>query len=269
MHSRQGSNHHCAALLATLAVVAADVARAQLPPNGRDIPQHRLAVSFGWDPVWVVGIAYARAVRDVGGHDGSLEVTLHFPPVLLRDLDAWKLSVGATGLFVASRSDLGLAAGAHTSLAATHDATGRKLAWAFDLTLHPGVYGTDGTIALDCGWRQGLATSMHHADAVRDLFAERYGGADSTRIPAQRVAHSGADAAPDAAAAGPHDGWFRFPARRFRLGLAGACRFGGTTGLQAAVGFERTAQKQGIVANPTLGQLPFTLQAGVEGRWDD
>ena len=232
--------------LVILCCLAAPCA-AQLPIVSNTIADHRVFVTFGWDPVWVGALGYSRALRDfIGQNDAAFDIVVTVPPRLLAGLGAWKIAAGVTALFVGS-SDVGSTAGVHTSLAHTRDDTGTKLAWGAALVLQPGYYGDGWAIAADGGWRGALATYMKHSQAIRDLFGDRYGDA--------------ANGSND----GPRDGWYRFTANRLCAGLVGGGG-GQTLAFFGAGGFEYTIQRQGILASPQLGQLPFYLDAGAVYR---
>jgi hypothetical protein len=89
-----------------------------------------------------------------------------------------------------------------------------------------------------------LATHLHHAEEVEDLFRDRPSSGNG-----------------ESAVEGPYQGWVAAPVERGRVlaraGLAVSPRWR----LELSGGYEGSPSPLGIPANPSLGQLPFILQA--------
>jgi hypothetical protein len=66
--------------------------------------------------------------------------------------------------------------GAHPDLRLARDSTGTKLGLGSSFELRPGLYAERFTIALDVSASFVFTTYMHHSQAVRSLFYERYPG---------------------------------------------------------------------------------------------
>jgi hypothetical protein len=120
----------------------------------------------------------------------------------------------------------------------SHDLLGTQVGVGTDLWVRPGLYRDRFTVAGELGWRQGLVTWVHHSQAVRDLFVGE----------------------------APHGAWIGLPSTRLRGGLATAALVSRAVAIGLSGGLEWTPTSVGGFANPSLGQLPFTVHLTVEVR---
>lgn len=232
-------------------VLCSRSAAADIMVTQRDAPDHRLVMTVGWDQTWVAGLAYGQALRSrYAGAQIELQGQLSVPVLNIPELDAAKLEVGTQWSWF-GRSGLGLATGIQTAWVVTDDPTGTKFGWLGGVSARPGYYTGSGVLALDLAWQEGIATYMSHSSNVKELFRDRY--PEGQDVP-------NADLAPD-------DGWYRFAVRRLRLGVAGAYVFSAPFAAHALAGFDYSPQVEGVIANPSIGGMPFYTKLGGDYRW--
>gem|GEM_PF-6332516 len=218
------------------------------PIAGRDSPASRLSLDVGWDPTWLFALGYShRLARPTAQSSLWLDAGFRAPLTRVPLVEAASFVGGFT--FVATtRSGWGTAVACHTSVMTADDSTGTKLGFALATSLRPGWYAPRWSVALDLLAKTTIASYMHHSDAVRDLFTDRYPDGRAT-------------------ASGPRDGIYALAARRYRLGLAVAWAPSASVGLHAVGGMSHDRQLSGITANPPVGPLPFYVEAGGAYRW--
>lgn len=226
------------------------VASAQVAFVGTEPSARRVWTAGGWDPVWVTSFGYAAALGAPSAYrpiTGDLALTV--PVFVQPDVRAWKLTTGASTLFRLPAPGLAVAVSLRATAAIAHDPTGTKLGIGYELVAQPGFYGRLWTLALDLAWRAVPVAHFWHSAVVRDLFHDRHD------LPASD------------AQGPPEDGWYRFAANRVRIGGAAGRRLGSRAAASVAAAYEHTFQAQGIIANPSFGQLPFYVLAGGDYRW--
>ncbi len=233
-------------VLAILAALAASIptAWAQLPPlSGREVPEHSLALRFGWDSTWTVGVAYTMSKENVFfQHDGSFDAALDIPIAFLGRLSDWKFSIGSTTRFTID-GDWAVAWVSHTTLIRSTSAAGRTFTIGSTTMLRTGAYGSDGAAVFDLSMRVADMTNIAHSDLVRATFDER----------------------PIGAVPGPRGKWCRNTSQRIGFGLAAALESDRDAFSLGFGGVEHSAES-GLEAGPMLGQLPFHFVAGWERK---
>lgn len=197
-------------------------------------------VDFAWDPTWVLEGGWSHHLSPAL----RLEVDVAAPIVLVPDLGGLSGETGLSSRFTV-RGGWGVEVGLNTGLALARDSLGDKLGWNADLRLRPGWAAERWSAGLDLGFRPTLATRFWPGEPVQDLFGDRPGSEIQS----------------------PWDGWVRFTGQRLRAGAAGTLALGNHGVFALSGGFEWTPQAQGLLANPQLGQLPFTVHALGGWRW--
>jgi hypothetical protein len=238
-------------LVALALGLVSSTAAADMVLVSSDVPEHRLMLVVGWDQTWVAGLGYGQELssRPAGGQI-ELQGQLTVPVLNVPEFDAAKLGIGAQSLWFGG-SGLGVAAGIETSWVVTDDPTGTKLGWLGGVSARPGYYAESGAVALDLAWQEGILTYMHHSSTVKELFRDRYPDGQEVRN----------------VDLGPDDGWYRFTVRRLRLGVAGGYVFSAPFAAHALVGFDYSPEVEGIIANPSIGGMPFYAKLGGDYRW--
>lgn len=234
------------AVLLIASLVPCAAAQAIIPSIGAAAPLRRVWLNAGYDPSWMLGLGYSQRVprRAMAGARIDVDAALRLP--LLLGLDSFQLAAGTTAMWLSSLG-LGGTIGLHPDLRLAHDPTGTKLALGAALTVRPGYYTKQWSAAIDLVWSAAFATRMWHSSRVRDLFADRHPNGVRAR--------------------GPHDGWFRFPAQRLRVGAALGYAPAQIVALHLSGGFAYTPQQGGLLINPPYGPLPFYIDFGGAWRW--
>lgn len=238
------------ACLACLAVCAAMPGPAQAadPVTTRQVARHRVAVDFGWDPTWTVGVGYSHGLRGrLGGHDARLGLRFDAPISTLHTMSSWRVAAQWTMLFRFPYT-LGVAVSADAGVVYGRDPTGRKIGWSSELAVQPGSYWRAWSLGLDLRWRSVPLLALEHSARVASTFEDRYPDGDG---------HGD----------GPRNGLLAFPSHKLLLGVAAGGAIVDRVGLFARGGFAWQPQRQRVVNFPALGQLPFYLQVGVDARW--
>jgi len=150
---------------------------------------------------------------------------------------AWRTPVAAAGYLVRNRNTAGTMLGVGAEVRAA-----------------PGRYGRRGGIGVDLGWQVTAATRVQHTALARAAFDDRY------------------PAGTPAPMSGPRDGWYRLPAQRYRVGLAGQRTLGrresrGPATLWAAGGATFVRQRQGVLVAFDLAQVPVYAETGLRVAW--
>lgn len=138
-----------ASALGLALTLAAGVARAE-PVLTRKVALDRVGLDFGWDPIWVLGVAYSRGWPGVlRGHDGRLGLRYEAPVSLWLGGGAWRLMASGTALVLPHRS-LGIATSIDTGVVRARDVTGDRTGWSLELGAQPGVFAGGGPRASTC-----------------------------------------------------------------------------------------------------------------------
>lgn len=216
------------------------------PPDLLPDARQSVWASFAWDPAWVGQVGIRAPLTDrSGARSWGWNAAITTPLALLGEFGNGAIWTGVTVCQPVGRWSM--QAAIDSGLTRSVNELGRHIGWGADLTLRPLWELHHGRIGPDLGWRQGISTHIRHSAAVVDLFDDR----------------------PAGAIAGPRNGWYRAPVSRGRAGVAGGRRLGARNAwaLSGRGGFEGTIQRQGLVAQPSLGQLPFYLYASAEYTW--
>jgi hypothetical protein len=242
---RNGASRSFSALVGLATLLVTPEALSVAPRIGADPPGSRAFADFGWDLTWLMALGASREVlTNTTGLSVSIDVQTGWPVLLLPN---GEVAAGAT-LYATAGGIFGMTLGAHPDLRLARDSTGTKLGLGSSFELRPGLYGERFTVALDVSASFVFTTYMHHSQAVRSLFDERYPG--ETR-----------------GVSGPKDGFYAVTSQRFRLGAAGGAVLSRTVALHGQLGFAYTPQLRGILMNPPHGPLPFYVAAGGQYRW--
>ncbi|MCA9628972.1 MAG: hypothetical protein KC766_14935 [Myxococcales bacterium] len=208
---------------------------------------NRAGSGFGWDQTWVLTLGYSRGVDQLVGLDGvQVDAGLALPLTQIPRANAFKLWLGGQRFW--SAPGFGLVTASHLTSVLTSDPTGRKLGLGGELSLRPGYYAADWSVALEVAGRLALSTYIWHSERVRDLYAERY---------------------PDGSGAedGPQDGWYWLPAARYHLGVAGGWLPSRSFELSGVIGFDYSPQVEGVIDNASIGGVPFYIRGEGAYRW--
>lgn len=238
-------------VIAALCGVRPAVAQEFAPPLGRIAHDHRVFVSTGWDPTFVLDGCVERVVwRATDSSDLAVAAALRLPWVLVPELDSVGVAVGPVFTSVTA-SGVGLRTALYGSLRTASDATGNKVGVRLTPSLAVGYYARNWSAAAVSNMTTTFATHMRHSEAVRDLFRDRY---PEGQQPGDR-------------ADGPHDGWYALTAQQFRAGATGGLELSDSVGLYFVAGYVLTRQVGVIGVNPPIGPLPFYAQLGGAVRW--
>ncbi|MCA9490867.1 MAG: hypothetical protein KC621_13150 [Myxococcales bacterium] len=189
-------------------------------------PEVRAWVDGGWDPTWVV---------EAGAGSGRWEAALRLPLVLVPSLGGAELRGGFADRL---GEGWGVELGSLAWLGYGHDQLGTRAALGADLFARPGRYGERFALPVEVGWNQGLLGYTAHSQAVRDTFV-----ADP-----------------------PSGAWVALGSTRLRVGAAVAAAVASPVVVGLSGGLEWTPTALGWFANPSLGQLPFTMHLTLEVR---
>jgi hypothetical protein len=237
--------------VSALCVVRPAVAQEFAPQLGRTASDHRVFLSTGWDPTFVLDGGVERVLwRPTVASSVALAGALRLPWVLLPEFDSVGAAVGPIFATVTA-SGVGLRTAVYGSMRTASDATGRKVGLRLTPELTVGYFARNWSAAAVGNMTTTFATHMRHSEAVRDLFRDRY--------PEGQAPGDGAD--------GPHDGWYALTAQQFRAGATGGVRLSDSVGLYALAGYVFTPQVGVIDVNPPVGPLPFHAQLGGVVRW--
>ncbi len=232
---------------ATLLVGASGTARAD-PVVARSVPIHRVGATFEWDPIWAVGLRYDRGLPFlIRGHDARVGVRYASPVATWATFQTWRWTAEWTMAFWLPRT-LGITTHAETGVVHTRDVTGTKTGWSAELGLGPGTYWPWWSLGLDLRWRGVPVAGFRHSDVVAETFDDRYPDG-----------HGNDE--------GPRDGPRAWTSQRVLCGLFVGGNVLGRVGLFARGGLSWQPQRQGRLSHPAIGQLPFYVQLGVDGRW--
>lgn len=218
--------------------------------QAREVPRQEpaansAAVRIGVDPALIVALHYTR--RALEPRPGvqlrwGAEVTL--PPLLIRRL-AGRIALIGSGEW--SVHDLSVQA-AVLPFAIRHvDDAGQFTGFGVEVRCTPAWLPAWGALGLDLGWQATLALHVEHAALIHRTFQDRY---------------------PDDATGtqGPRDGWYGFTAQRIRAGVRGAYRIDRWF-VDAALGALISPQQQGVLASPSLAQVPLYFTLGARASW--
>lgn len=229
-------------LAALVALVPAGVHAEPLaaPVSGRTA---QLGVEVGADPslalrLWSVG-RVARWPRwgeiHVGGAFG-------FPVATVRDGRTFDVSAGARHLVRPWRS-LGVASRLRLESVSARNPRFDLVGLRLGLDVAPGWYAPRWSVACVFGYAPTVATHVHHREASRRAFEDRY---------------------PDGSTGeGPKDGWYRAPAHEVRVGVEAGGLIATRLSLLGAAGFQSPVGGLGLVSFPDVGRLPFFMTLGV------
>lgn len=224
-------------LVLALAVPAAASSTTPLDPALR-----RAGLGFAWDPAWVGELGLVLPGPALAGAQTGWTADLRLPLALLWPPAGAELEGGLQGRWGES---WGVGAGATSWLAWGRSDLGATVGWGTDLVARPGWTGARLSTALELGWHQSWLGWIRHSDAVMDLYGDRPGSVHDARRSVLLAA----------------------PAARLRAGLAGGWAWGEAVALGLGGTFEWTPGTLGMVANPSLGWLPFTMRATLELPW--
>jgi hypothetical protein len=199
-------------------------------------------VGFAWDPAWAGELGAVLPGPTLAGSPTGWTVDLRLPLALLWPPAGAALEGGLQGRW---GEDWGVGAGATSWLAWGRSDLGSTLGWGTDLLARPGWTGERLAAAIELGWHQAWLGWVRHSDAVMDLYGDRPGS--------PHTAHRSTLLA--------------VPAARLRAGLAGGWAWGEVAALGLGGTFAWTPGSLGMVANPSLGWLPFTMRATLELPW--
>ncbi|MCA9650221.1 MAG: hypothetical protein H6712_10870 [Myxococcales bacterium] len=237
-----------ASALGLALTLAAGVARAE-PVLTRKVALDRVGLDFGWDPIWVLGVAYSRGWPGVlRGHDGRLGLRYEAPVSLWLGGGAWRLMASGTALVLPHRS-LGIATSIDTGVVRARDVTGDRTGWSLELGAQPGVFRWRWSAGLDLRWRTVPLVAVHPSAVVAETFDDRYPEGTS------------------GGTSGPRDGVLAFPSSTLLLGAVIGGRVLRRWGAYLRGGWAWQPQRQGVLSHPAIGQMPFYLQAGADLRW--
>jgi hypothetical protein len=208
-------------------------------------------VSTGWDPTFVLdGGAEHTVWRPTRRSALTLGGALRLPLVLIPEFDSFGLAAGPSFTSV-TKSGVGVRTALFASLRTASDATGTKVGARLTPELSAGYFARSWSASVVASMTTTFATYMHHSDAVRDLFRDRY-------PPGQ---------APSNAIDGPKDGLYALTGQQYRLGAAGGLQLSKLVGLYLVAGYVQTPQVEEVGVNPPIGPLPFYMQLGGDLRW--
>jgi hypothetical protein len=225
--------------------IAAQSAAFPLPDAERVV-----MVSGSLEPHLVLSVGFLNRIaqRDRGAGIG-LGAGVRFPPHLVRSASG-RIHLMGTGGW----SGEGPWEGSVTSyvyLSRNRNRAGTMHGIGVEVRAQPGHRGERWSAAADLGWQGTLATRITHGPAARDAFEERY--------PEGSPSPENAD--------GPVDGWYRFPAQRFRVGVTTTRALNDRTDLQLGVGALFNRQRQGLVLSFAHAQVPAYVEAGLRAAW--
>jgi hypothetical protein len=230
-------------MAASLAVGRA--ANAQLAPFPAD-SRPSLMGGVGFEPEPIAGVTYSHPVLRRPGASLAIGAGLKSAFLVpsradLRfDVSAagayrlgpdWRAACTASGFAARARNDAGLLYGI-----------------GLELRCQPGYSRASWLWALDLGWQSTMLTHVRHSDLARRTFDDRYPpGVTGVQ--------------------GPRDGWYRFTATRFRIGLSSAHAFGERWSGALALGTLFALQEQGAYFAFDLAQIPFYLEVSSRYAW--
>jgi hypothetical protein len=238
-------------LLAALLVANAAPGQEAPPLVGREAPHSKTWVAVGYDKTWLADLGYARTVwRPAARQAVGLRAGLRLPLVLVPEFDSYGLAAGPEFSFV-SVGGFGLASSIYGSMRTASDTTGTKFALRVSSELRPGYYQERWSLALNLSVTTTLSTYVHHSDAVRDLFRDRYpGGMEPLDVQA-----------------GPKDGFYALTSHELRVGSVGGWRVTRAIAVYGGAGWTLRRQLGSITANPPISALPLLAQIGGQLRW--
>jgi len=238
-----------------------------------------LCLSLCWSFCLVLAPAGARAELIPRPQVGSAVglASLAFEPELTLGADvliplalddpraALALAAGVKwAVLVPARGDLRLALGAAASYRLTggwaascagfalgtraQNEAGTLYGVGVELRCQPSYFFDAWSFGLDLGVQSALSTHVEHSATARHTFEERYppGSAGIT---------------------GPRDGWYRFTATRFRIGVASSHHWGDNWSGALALGSLFALQDQGVLFAFNLAQVPLYLEVAAGYAW--
>ncbi|HEU4578966.1 MAG TPA: hypothetical protein VFS67_11965 [Polyangiaceae bacterium] len=167
--------------------------------------------------------------------------------VLLPTRGDLQLSLGAAGSYLVAR-DWGAACAASALATRAQNEAATFYGLGLELRCQPGYFHGAWSVGLDLGLQSALSTHVEHSATARSTFEERY-PPGVTGI------------------TGPRDGWYRFTATRFRVGVASSHRWGDHWSGVLALGSLFARQDQGLLLAFNLAQLPIYLELGAGYAW--
>jgi len=209
-----------------------------------------VVVSASLEPHLVLSMGFLNRIapRDRGGGLG-IGAGIRFPPHLVLS-GSGRIHLLGTGGW----SGEGPWEGSVTSylfLSRNRNRAGTMHGVGVEVRAQPGYRGERWSAAADLGWQGTLATRITHGTAARDAFEERYPGGPP--------GPENAD--------GPVDGWYRFPAQRFRFGVTTTRALSDRTDLQLGMGALLSRQRQGLLLSFAHAQVPAYVEAGFRTAW--
>jgi hypothetical protein len=239
-------------VLSAMLFIASAARTQEAPPLvGREAPRTEAWLALGYDKTWLADLGYARTIwRPAARQAVALRAGLRLPLVLLPGFDSFGLALGPAFSFV-TPSGFGFVSSLNGSMRTAADTTGTKIGLRLSSELRPGYYQRCWALALDLSMTTTLATYMHHSEAVRDLFRDRY--PDSMQ--------------PLDAELGPADGFYALTSHELRVGATGGWRASRAFVAYGLAGWSFRQELGTITANPPISALPFFTQLGGQLRW--